>query len=195
MLDVIEAYYAQHDDEAKRSELERTTNRILSEETLPLRLSQGQLFQVDSEFLDAEVIARTEELLAANDYAGALDEFREARNDLAAGDHREAIAKAQHAFESTMKTILGSGAVNWNANKLIDELRVSGFYRDLPHDENAFGPSVLMGLPFLGNRYGRHGQGGTVVEIPRHYAELAIHLSGALSHRAPAAGQPTAASR
>jgi hypothetical protein len=37
-----------------------------------------------------------------------------------------------------------------------------------------------MALPFMGNRLGRHGQGEEVVEVPRHYAEFALHLSGSL---------------
>jgi hypothetical protein len=43
-----------------------------------------------------------------------------------------------------------------------------------------FGESVLKALPFLRNRLGGHGQGAEVVETPRAYAELAVHLAGAL---------------
>lgn len=37
-----------------------------------------------------------------------------------------------------------------------------------------------MCLPFLRNRLGGHGQGEAVVEVPRTYAELAVHLAGSL---------------
>lgn len=177
LLDVVEAFHGQLEPEAGRGTFEQEANRILREENLGWRMSAGELFKLDSEFLEAEVLARTEELLQANGYAGALDEFREARNDLTAGETREAIAKAQAAFESTMKTILkvSSGS----ASQLIRQLGDNGFYDDLPEDTRAaFPEQVLMSLPTLGNKLGRHGQGVDVVDVPRHYAELAVHLAG-----------------
>ena len=37
-----------------------------------------------------------------------------------------------------------------------------------------------MCLPFLRNRLAGHGQGEIVIEVPRGYAELAVHLCGSL---------------
>lgn len=179
-LDTVEAHYSRLDPQEEPEFFQREVNRIFHEEGQPWRMSGGEIFMVDSEFLDVEVIARTEELLSANGYAGALDEFRDARNELTAGETREAIAKAQAAYESTMKTILG--VHDGTASSLIRSLVESGFFGDLPTNTQAaaFGESVLMSLAFMGNRLGRHGQGEDVVEVPRHYAELAVHLAGSL---------------
>jgi HEPN domain-containing protein len=175
-MDVAEAYYVQLGSDFQ-DQFQQEMNRILREENVAWRMSDGEVFKLDSEFLDAEVLARTEELLKENAYEGALDEFREARNELTAGDTREAIAKAQAAFESTMKTILGCSS--GNASQLVRKLRDKGFFDDLPEETRAaFGEQVIMTLPTIGNRLGRHGQGADVVEVPRHYAELAVHLAG-----------------
>jgi hypothetical protein len=178
LLDVVEGHYLQLDAGERRELFQQEVNRILREEAQPWRMSAGELFMLDSQFLDTEVLARTEELLSANNYAGALDEFRDARNELTAGETREAIAKAQAAFESTMKTILG--AHDGNASSLIRDLVAKGFFDDLPPNTqaSAFGEAVLLALAFMGNRLGRHGQGQEVVEVPRHYGELAVHLAG-----------------
>ena len=180
-MDVIEVYFSQLGADGKGAKFQQEINRILREENVAWRMSDGEVFKLDSEFLDIEVLARTEELLKENAYKGALDEFREARNDLTAGETREAIAKAQAAFESTMKTILevSSGT----AAELIRGLGDRGFFEDLPEETRAaFGEQVLKSLPTMGNRLGRHGQGADVVEVPRHYAELAVHLAGTFIH-------------
>ena len=176
-LDIVEAYYGELEPGQGREHFEREANRIFQEEGIGWRMSGGQVFQLDSEFLNAEVLARTQELLGAHGYAGALDEFLDARGELTAGETREAIAKAQAAMESAMKTILG--AKSGNAKQLIGQLGDAGFFDDLPPETRAaFQEQVLMCLPTLGNRLGRHGQGAEVVEVPRHYAELAVHVAG-----------------
>lgn len=175
-LDAIEAFYARINEE-RRGTFQREVNRIFIEERVPWRMADGEFFQLDSEFLEAELLARTEALLDKSGFEGALDELREARNDLTAGDAKGVIAHAQQAFESTMKTILGVS--DGNASSLIRALADRGFFDDLPAQTRAaFGESVLMGLPFMGNRLGRHGQGARVVDVPRHYGELAVHLAG-----------------
>ena len=83
-------------------------------------MSGGEVFKVDSLFLDVEIVERTEELLAAKHYTGALDEFRKARSDATASDTRDSIAKSHSAMESTMKTILGVSSSS--ASELIRQL-------------------------------------------------------------------------
>jgi HEPN domain-containing protein len=119
--------------------------------------------------------------MKAEGYEGALDEFNEARNDLASGDFKGAIHNACKSFESCLKTILGQQS--GSASTLIRGLFDTGFYSDLPEDVGrAFGEEVLMALPFIRNRLGGHGQGQEKREFSRTYAELAVHLAGSLIH-------------
>lgn len=155
---------------------QRDLNNALEEEKCPWRLTDGQFFKVDSEFLEANVVARSYELLKVEGYEGALDEFNEARNDLTAGDFKGAIHNACKSVESVLKIILRRDS--GNASTLIRGLLEDGFYSDVPEEvARAFGEQVLMALPFLRNKLGAHGQGGEILDVPRHYAELSIHLA------------------
>jgi HEPN domain-containing protein len=175
VLDTLALFLREVDDD-RRSYFQREVNRIFLEEGVPWRLADGEFFRVDSEFLAIEV-QRTEELLHAQGFNGVLAELREARNDLSSGYYRGAIRSACNAFESAMKSVLG--ADTGTASELIRRMTEEGYFDDLPEDVRAgFGEQVLMALPFLGNRLGRHGQGREVVDVPREYAELAVGLAG-----------------
>lgn len=158
---------------------QREVNEAFEDEECPWRLSEGVFFQIDSEFLAVHVLAKTQELLRAERFQGALNEFAEARTDLQGGDLKDAVTKACKSLESALKTVLGRE--DGNASDLIRAYVEAGHCNDLPEkDRRAFGDVVLMALPFLGNRLGRHGQGSDVIEVTRPYAELAIHLAGSL---------------
>jgi hypothetical protein len=179
-LDIVELFYAGISNEQKIL-FQRDFNSISEEEGCDWRLTDGQFFQVNSEFLALQVIARSYELMKAEGYEGALDEFNEARNDLASGDFKGAIQNACKSFESTLKIILERQT--GNASNLIRGLFEAGIYSDLPEEVGrAFGDSVLMALPFLRNRLGGHGQGQEKLEFSRSYAELAVNLAGSFIH-------------
>ena len=178
VLDVIEAHYAQLLPEQGQAQFENEVNRVLREERVPWRMTTGEACKIDSQFLDVELVEQTEAMLSARGFAGALDELREARADLTANETRESIAKSHSAMESAMKTILGVST--GSASELLRQLNENGFFDDLPEEHRAsFREQVLMSLPTLGNRLGRHGQGPDVVEVPRHYAELTLFLAAA----------------
>jgi len=176
VLDTIELFY--HDiPENLRLNFQKELNSIFEEENSEWRLVDGQFFKMDSDFLSMKVIAESFELLKAEGYEGALDEFKEAHNELMTGDYKGAIHKACNSFESVLKTLLGRES--GNASLLIRELVNTDFYSDLPENlGRSFGEQVLNSLPFLRNRLGGHGQGEEVVEVPKSYAELALHLAG-----------------
>lgn len=175
VFDVVELFYAQIPSE-RQPEFQREMNAIFEEERSEWRMADGQFFKVDSQFLEAHVVARSYELLKAEGFEGALDEFNQARNELAADNVKGAIHNACKSLESVLKAV--SGVESANAGVLIKSLAERGFYEGLPDDvARAFGDQVLMALPFLRNRLGGHGQGTAVIEVPRLYGELAIHLA------------------
>ncbi len=175
VFDVIELCYYQL-DKANKLEFQGQINDAFEEESSEWRLAEGQFFKVDSAFLEMHVIAPAYELLKVQGYEGALDELNEARNDLAAGDYKSCIHNSCKSFESVLKSILACDA--GNASALIRQLPDIGFYSDLPPNmETAFGDTVFNALPFLRNRLSGHGQGEDVIDVPKHYAELALYLS------------------
>lgn len=147
VLDVVEQVFADLPDDQK-FDFQREINRVMGEEGSPWRLADGQFLQIDSEFLALE-LERAQDMLKTHGFAGAYDEFREARLDLTAGDYKGAIRNACNALESTMKVIIG--ADSGNASVPIRKLVEDGFFDELPETMQAsFGEQVLMSLPTIG---------------------------------------------
>lgn len=178
VLDVIESFY---DSllESLKFDFQKEINNVFEEEKCPWRLADGQFFQVDSNFLEIQVLAKSQELMKVEGFQGALDEFLEARNDLSDGDFKGVIHNACKSFESALKTILICEI--GNASALIREFINSDYLSDIPQKiRQPFGEIVLMSLPFLRNRLGGHGQGDEILEVPKRFSELAVHLCGSL---------------
>ncbi len=146
----------------------------------PWRLSDGRFFQVDAAFLNDEVTQKGEDVLRERGFEGAHDEFREAREDLSDGQTKDAILKAFKSFESTLKTVLDRN--NGDISELLRLFREGGFMDDIPEAHaKALSKQVLASLATLRNELGGHGQGNAVLDVPRPYALLALHLAGALN--------------
>jgi hypothetical protein len=162
--------------DAEKLAVQADINDVLEEEGSNWRLTDGQFFLFDSEFIRVNVVARTYELLKASGFDGALDEFNSGRNDLSSGDTKGAVVNACKAFESALKVVLGKDS--GNASALIRDFTASDACVDLPGGlAGPFGEAVLMALPFLRNRIGGHGQGDAVVTVSRALSELALNLS------------------
>lgn len=166
-------------DAAKREALHQKVNQIFDLHNCPWRLSDGEFFKVDQDFIGARLASTAHDALAANRFAGAADEYAKARQYLSAGEIKEAIYFAGHSFESVMKVL--TNLEHANADRLIKELGVLGFFSDLPESVRAgFADQVLKALPFLRNKLGGHGQGAAVVSIPSAYGHLAVQIAAAL---------------
>jgi len=157
---------------------QQNVNRVLDEEEVPWRFADGQFFKVDSTFL-SEVISHSHELLRQVGCAGAIQEFTDARNDLTSEDFKGAIHNSCKAFESVLKFVLREES--GNASTLIRKLEGIGFFADLPEGiAKPFSGQVLMSLPFIRNRLSGHGQGEEIMNIPKEYAKLTLHMAAAL---------------
>jgi len=174
VLDVIELAGSLFDPE-EREALRVKTNQIFDLHGCLWRLSDGEFFKLDTDFMGARLSAEAHEALAVNRFDGAADEYAKARQFLGTGETREAIFYAGHSFESVMKVLTGTEG---NADRLIKQLGAAGYFDDLPEGARAgFAEQVLKTLPNLRNKLGGHGQGAAVVSIPPIYAELAVQLA------------------
>ncbi len=179
VLDTVEAFFMLLDG-AAQEKFGKAVNGIFQEEECPWRFSEGTFFKVDSEFLSS-LLAMTSDELRAGSFQGAHEELREARRDLQAGDHKDAILKAGKSMESVLMTVLGR--TDGTASELLSGFQAAGFLDDLPEElRGMMTKAVLMALPTLRNKLGGHGQGAAVVAVSRPYAELAVHLAGAFLH-------------
>ena len=175
VLDAIELFFKNTPHQAGFQE---AINDIMIEEKSPWLLCDGYFFKLDSDFLNAQILKAAHKLLTDNNYAGPLDEFTEARKDLTAGNHKDAIHNACKAFESVLKTI--EQKPRSKVGDLIHGLP-SNFHHGLPDKiANEFGDKVLYALPFLRNEISGHGQGKSVIkdEACKNIANLAVNLAG-----------------
>lgn len=177
VLDVIEAFWHQLPDRTQPS-FTQSVNEMFGDAACPWRLDDGEFFAVDQTFMDMRLADQATQSLKQKAFHGAYEEFREAREDLLSGDTKGCISNAQKAFESALKTLLGTD--KGNASNLIRQFVADGHVDDLPAEFRiSFGEQVLMCLPTMGNRLGRHGQGATVVNVPAAYAQLTLEIAAA----------------
>lgn len=186
-LEVVEQFeeelstFGEHGSSKDRAlQFQAEINDAMRDFECPWRLSDGRFFQIDAEFFQTEIIQKGEDILREKGFEGAHDEFREAREDLVDGKNKDAILKAFKSFESTLKTML-----NQHSGDIMELLRLfreKGFMDDIPEAPGkAIGRAVLGSLATLRNELAGHGQGNAVLDVPRHYAVLAIHLAGSLN--------------
>lgn len=146
----------------------------------PWRLSAGRFLQIDSAFFQEEIVQKGEEILCEQGFEGAHDEFREAREDLSDGKTKDVILKAFKSFESTLKTVVNRP--NGDITDLLRLFREKRFLDDIPDAQaKVVCKQVLALIAALRNELGGHGQGSAVVEVPRPYAVLSVHLAGSLN--------------
>lgn len=183
-LDVLEVFVDLLGNHARGYEkkawaFQREVNDAMADFGCPWRLSDGLFFQIDSAFLDHEIVQKAEDQLRKHGFAGALDEFRESRNDLSGGDHKGAIQKAAQSVESILKTVTDC---NGDLGKLTESFQKEDFLDDLPPDkQKAILKAIFQGLGVLRNELAGHGQGEQKIEVSRPYAALAVQFAGAIT--------------
>lgn len=177
VIEVASSYMGPEDKEALRQKI----NQIFELHECPWRMSDGEFIKLDPDFVGARLAASAHDSLAANQFAGAADEYAKARQYLSTGDVREAIFFAGHSFESVMAVL--TKLDHANGDRLIKELGAQSFFDDLPESvRGGFMDQVLKALPFLRNKLGGHGQGRDIVSIPPVYGVLAIQLAAAFQN-------------
>lgn len=179
VFDLLEIAFA-YADPGARPELQLALNDSFVDFACPWRLSDGMIFRMDSQFLETEVLERATDLLGAPELEGAQAEFLTARDKLTDGSTRDAITYAAHSVESTAKAMLGTNS--GVATDLFRQLGAAGFLDDLPASKRAVLTKALNAVGLLRNELGGHGQGASVIDVPRPYGELAVHLAAAINH-------------
>jgi hypothetical protein len=158
-------------------------NERFREHAIGYQYLDGVLVRMDSQFAHAEIVKPALALLNTAGFDGPADEFMRAFEHYRHGRHKEAVAEALKAFESTMKAICKirnwSHAPNATAKPLMDILFQNGLIpAELESHFAGLRAAMESGLPTLSNKTSRHGQGAVPVQIPPHFAGYALHLMG-----------------
>ena len=173
VLDVIELSFQYIDNfirdfnyQGKRDSNEITERAIndvnirFKEHSIGYRFDSRRLIRIDSEFLHVKVVKPALKLLSNPEYAGAQDEFLKACDHYKSGRKKEVLGACFSAFESMMKLICIQ-------NRLIPLF--------LQSKSESLQSLLESGIPTIGNKLGRHGQGAQIVEVPDYIAAYALH--------------------
>jgi hypothetical protein len=156
-------------------------NEILTEEDSRWRMLAGEMMLLDEAFDRSRLAARADLSIAQAEFSGASAELRKARNRLVDGDARDAVHLAGSSLESVMMALLD--ADRGKAGKLLQSLGREGFFDGLPKElRQPFIREVMEALPWMRNELGAHGQGGTEIDIPTPFGELATDLASAFCY-------------
>ena len=157
-------------------------NERFKQHGLGFRYENGRIVRVDSEYIHSEVVKPALTLLHAGGFDGAFDEFLKAHQHYRSGRTKEAIAEANKAFESTMKSICH--ARSWpypskaTARSLIDILLTERLIpSELTSHFTGLRTTLESGLPTVRNQHGGHGQGPDKRKVAPFVAAYALHLA------------------
>jgi hypothetical protein len=147
-------------------------------------VEENQIVRLDSALLHKEAVEPAMRLLGSPGFEGPADEFAKAHAYHRSGDGKDAVSWAVKALESAAKAICN--ARGWSYDKatgpkdLIDVIYKNGL---IPQELEAyFGglrTALVSGLPTIGNRMTRHGQGPHVKPIAEHMVTFGMHLAAA----------------
>lgn len=146
------------------------------------QLEGARLIRVDSQYVHAEVVKPALALLSGQDFEGPRQEFLAAHKHYRAGEHRQAVAMAANAVESTFKAIFDQkGWAYQKGARISDLLKVARAnalwpdYLDASFDQLV--ATIQSGLPKIRDNDASHGQGATPKNVPGYIAAYALHLA------------------
>lgn len=160
--------------------LARIDDMLRSEGTI-YRIADDEIVVSTDDFTHNEAIVPALQALAEPGFENALQEFHAALKDLRHSDYADALSKANHAFESTMKVIASNMRWPFNendtANRLVAVMLQHGLVPTMR--ESAFnGLRMLLesDVPTLRNRMpsAGHGAGTQNPNIPAPIASYAV---------------------
>jgi hypothetical protein len=145
-------------------------------------IEESQIIRLDSELLHAETVEPAMRLLKLPGFEGPAEEFAKAHAYHRAGEGKDAVSWAVKALESTLKAICD--VRGWKYEKtdavkaLLDVVFENGLVPlELQTHFGGLRSALVSGLPTIGNRMTRHGQGSQVKPIAEHLVTFGMHLA------------------
>ena len=157
-------------------------NERLKYHCLGYEFVNRELIRIDNEVIHKNTIKPSLQLLYIHEFSGANEEILKAYDFRRKSDNKHAIAEANKAFESTIKTICDKIGYTYDpakstAKDLIKILEDNQFYPSyLNNHITGIRVTLESGLPTVRNKTSGHGQGAAVIPIPDEYADYALNL-------------------
>jgi hypothetical protein len=163
--------------------VQKLNSRFL-EHAIGFRLENGRIIRIDSEFLHAEAVQPAFQLMYAQGFEGAFQEFMLAQKHYRQGpDHYDdCLTNCLKSLESTLKTICDRRKWKYypldTASKLFDSVFSNGLIP--PYLQSHFSGlrcALESGVPTIRNREGGHGSGEKPNDVPEYLAAFQLHLT------------------
>jgi hypothetical protein len=145
----------------------------------------NQLIRADSQFINAEVVQPAWTIMHELGFDGPADEFAHAHECYRRGDAKDAVTGAVRALESTAKAICDARRWKYDRQRAtaVPLLKILFEKGLIPSelDSHFAGLRVALesGLPTIGNRHARHGQGAKRTRMEDQLVALALHQCAA----------------
>lgn len=146
------------------------------------QLEGAHLIRVDSQYVHAEIVKPALALLSGLGFEGPKQEFFQAHQHYRVGEHRQAVAMAANAVESTFKAIFDQKGWDYQKGARISDLvkvarahKLWPDYLDASFDQLV--ATLQSGLPKIRDNDASHGQGATPKNVPGYIAAYALHLA------------------
>lgn len=158
-------------------------NKRFKEAGIGYQFEQGEIIQVDSQFIHSEVVKPVLMLLGKDkDYLGSYSEFITAHEHYRHQRYKECLNECLKAFESVMKAIhkkhSWSISKSDNSKKLVNSCLTNGLIPQyLQTQFCSIGTLLESGVATIRNKGGAHGQGTEIVDVPEYLASYALHLT------------------
>ncbi len=126
------------------------------------QIEGGRLIRADSQYVHAEVVRPALSLPSGSAFEGPRQEFIAAHQHYRAGEHRQAVAMAANALESTLKAVFDQKGWTYNKGARISDLIKVAKANQLWPDylDNSFDQltaTLQSGLPRIRDNDASHG--------------------------------------
>lgn len=156
ILDSIEFLYDYVIGNEKKQSFTKDLNQLLKVIDKPIRFIEGDFFRLDSEFVESEILFKTEKLLREASFDKAHEDFIDARKRLSTGDYSGSIISANNSIESYLKKLLDKK--NENQGSLKKTLLKSNLIPDYFNGFLDYFEGLLQSVFTIANKSSRHGQ-------------------------------------
>jgi hypothetical protein len=178
-------YQFRQDSEEVADQAIDDLNMRFKEYALGYRFERPFVIRIDSQFLHIEVVKPTLKLLTKPEYAGAQEEFSTACDHYKHGRKKEVLDACLKAFDSMMKAICKKRGWNHHPNATASPLIKTCLQNKLIPDffqskAESFQSLLESGVPTIGNKLSRHGQGNEVIEIANSIVAYALHETASI---------------
>ena len=172
-------YHEQHPDDALVE-----INTRFREHAFGYEYANGEIIRIDDQFVHAEVVKPTLQLLLEPGFEKANEDFMTAHRHLRENKPKDAIVAANRAFEATLKAICKARGWTYpngaRASDLVTVVRKAGLFPGhLGAGLDTYISMLKTGLPNVRNNAGAHGDAPDAPAVQDHLATYAIHLTAA----------------